>query len=244
VRPHDGPEGPARDDSVSDPVAVCPWGPLEMTLAGDLDAPAIARATVAGWLAAQVDEPTLADAQLLVGELVANSVRHADTPDGAPVSVQGEIRGDALHLQVQDGGTSGSIARRAPDLQHGGGFGLNVVDAIARRWGVARGTGTRVWAEIALATVARAAAVVRDPAGAAHLAAEERRAAAGAALMRTDSARRRASAAREATDRAVTEYGRRSRSLVADLHAAMARHHEDLARGLRLRGADSDSNAA
>jgi anti-sigma regulatory factor (Ser/Thr protein kinase) len=168
-----------------------------MTLARDLDAPAMARAAVAGWLAGQVDEPALGDAQQLVGALVANSVRHAAGPDGATVSVRVEIRGDALHLEVQDGGTSGSIVRRTVDLH-------------------------------------------APPAG---RAAEERRAAAAAALMRAERAHRRASAARQARDQATTEYARRSQSRVADLNAAIARHHEDLARRLRL-GADSDPGAA
>jgi serine/threonine-protein kinase RsbW len=236
------PEGLAPDDPASNAVAVRPLGPFELTLAGCLDAPATARAAVAGWLAGQVDEPTVGDAQLLVGELVANSVRHSDTHAGATVSVRVEIRGDALHLEVQEGGTSGSITRRAPDLEHGGGFDQTLVEAVSRRWGVAGGAGTRVWAEIALVADGRAAAVVPDPA-AAHVAADERGAAV-AALMRADSARRRASAARQARDRAATEYARRSQSRVADLHAAIARHHEDLAGRLRLRAADSDPDAA
>lgn len=238
MRPHHGPEGPAPDAPASYAAAGGVWGPFEMTLRGALDAPATARATVAGWMAGHVDEPTLADAQLLVGELVANSVRHADTPDGAPVSVRVKIRGDAVHLEVQDEGTRGSIIRRPPDLEDGGGFGLTLVEAISRRWGVARGAGTRVWAEIALATGARAPAVRSDAAG------QEGRAAAVAALMRAASARGRASAAREARDRAITEYSRGSQSRMADLHDAIARHHESLARRLRLRGADSDSDAA
>jgi serine/threonine-protein kinase RsbW len=239
VRPHHGPEGLAPDAPASHAAAGGLWGPFEMTLRGALDAPATARTTVAGWMAGHVDERTLADAQLVVGELVGNSVRHADTPDGAAVSVRLKIRGDAVHVEVQDGGTRGSITRRAPDLEDGGGFGLTLVEAIARRWGVARGAGTRVWAEIALATGARAAAVGPDAAGQ-----ERRRVAAVAALMRADTARRRASAAREARDRAITEYSRGSESRMADLHDAIARHHESLARRLRLRGADSDSDAA
>jgi len=34
--------------------------------------------------------------------------------------------------------------RRAPDLQRGGGFGLNAVEILSRRWGVHRDVGTRV----------------------------------------------------------------------------------------------------
>jgi hypothetical protein len=51
---------------------------------------------------------------------------------------------------VHDGGSTGSVMRRAPDLQHGGGFGLNVVEAVSRRWGVARDSGTCVGAEIGI----------------------------------------------------------------------------------------------
>jgi hypothetical protein len=198
VRPHHTPEDPAPDDRASRGVNGGPLGAFEMTLARDVDAPATARAAVAGWLAGQVDEPTLGDAQQLVGALVADSVRPAATPDGATVSVRAEIRGVAVHVEVQDGGTSGSIARRTPGLH-------------------------------------------ASPAG---RAAEERRAAAAAALSRAESARGRASAARQARDQATTEYARRSQSRVADLNAAIARHHEDLARRLRLGGADSDPDAA
>jgi hypothetical protein len=50
--------------------------------------------------------------------------------------------------------------------------------------------------------------------------------AAGAAQVRADGARRRAGAARQAAERATTEYARRAHHRVADLHAEIARHHE------------------
>jgi hypothetical protein len=41
----------------------------------------------------------------------------------------------------------------APDLKRGGGFGLNLVHALSRGWGVRRGAVgvTRVWAELPIA---------------------------------------------------------------------------------------------
>jgi hypothetical protein len=120
---------------------------------------------------------TLTDAQLLVVELVTNSVRDADTPAGAVVSVRAEIRDDALRLEVEDGGRAGTVARRAPDLQRGG-FGLNIVDALSRRWGVDRDAGTRVWADLDIGAVAPDKSAVstggggslrQDPASAAQL---------------------------------------------------------------------------
>jgi len=102
----------------------------------------------------RVGEKMLADALLLVSELVGNSIRHADAPADAVISVHAHVRADVLCPEVQDRGCTGSIARRAPDLQHGGGFGLNLVDAVSQGWGVNRDVGTRVWAEIAFPAAA------------------------------------------------------------------------------------------
>jgi serine/threonine-protein kinase RsbW len=124
-------------------------GPLDVTLAAALDAPAAARAAVSAWMAGHVSETMLADAQLLVGELVANSVRHGSAAPDAVVRVRADVGGDVVRLEVEDRGTAGSIKRRAPDLEHGGGFGLQVVETLSRRWGVNRDAGTRVWAELA-----------------------------------------------------------------------------------------------
>jgi anti-sigma regulatory factor (Ser/Thr protein kinase) len=62
-------------------------GPFEVTLPSALDAPAAARVAVSAWMAGHVSEAMLADAQLLVVELVTNSVRHADAPADAVISV-------------------------------------------------------------------------------------------------------------------------------------------------------------
>jgi anti-sigma regulatory factor (Ser/Thr protein kinase) len=125
--------------------------PLEVTFAAGLAAPAAARAAVTDWMAGHVSRSMLVDAQLLVSELVANSVRHADAAHDAVVSVRAHVGADVLVLEVHDRGTNGPIKRRAPDLQAGGGFGLNVVEVLSRRWGVTRDAGTRVWVELAFA---------------------------------------------------------------------------------------------
>jgi serine/threonine-protein kinase RsbW len=214
---------------------------FELTLAAALDAPSMARAAVSAWLSGRVGETILADAQLLVAELVANSVRHAETRDDAAVRVRAAIRGDAVHLEVEDRGVSGSIVRRAPDLQRGGGFGLNVVEALSRRWGVNRDAGTRVWAEIGIPAVDPPD---RGPAMPPGSNGDARHDAASAAQTRADSARRRAIAARHAGDGAGTEYARHAHHRVAELHAAIARHHERSARTLRLGDRDSNPDAA
>jgi serine/threonine-protein kinase RsbW len=151
MRPHRSvPPQPTREAGVVPSRALL--DPFEVTLALGLDAPAAARAAVTQWMAGHVSRAMLVDAQLLVSELVGNSVRHADAAGDPVVSVRGHIRADILVLEVHDRGTGGSIARRAPDLQRGGGFGLNLVEALSRRWGVDRDAGTRVWVELAFAT--------------------------------------------------------------------------------------------
>ena len=244
MRPHHtAPPPPTRDGPPPGPSPGDLVGPFEVKLAAALDAPAAARAAVAAWMAGHVAETTLADAQLLVVELVANSVRHADAPADAGVSVRAEIRGDALRLEVEDRGSGGSIAPRAPDLQRGGGFGLKLVEALSRRWGVDRNAGTRVWAEIGIRAVACDQAD-RGSAMPLHSNGHSRHDAASAAQARADNARRRAVAARRAWERAATEYARRAHHRVAELHAAMARQHEHCARMLRLGRGVSDPHAA
>jgi len=126
-------------------------GAFEVTLPSSVGAPGAARVAVTAWMAGHVSEAMLADTQLLVVELVTNSVRHADTPPDALVSVRARVSVDGVRVEVEDDGRTGSIARRVPDLQEGGGFGLNVVEKLSARWGVDRDAGTRVWAEIAFA---------------------------------------------------------------------------------------------
>jgi anti-sigma regulatory factor (Ser/Thr protein kinase) len=144
--------GPPTTREAPPPAAIAGGsaGPFEAAFVAGPDAPLAARAAVGGWMGGHVSEATLADAQLLVNELVANSVRHADAPAGAMIDVRAHIGADILRLEVGDRGTSGSVSRRAPDRQRGGGFGLNIVETLSRRWGVDRGAGTHVWAELPL----------------------------------------------------------------------------------------------
>jgi anti-sigma regulatory factor (Ser/Thr protein kinase) len=123
--------------------------PFELHLVAEPDAPAAARSAVSAWIGAAISPAMHVDLLLLISELVTNSVRHAGAPAAGAISVRARVRGDVLRVEVGDCGTNGAIARRAPDLRDGGGFGLNVVDLVSQRWGVDRGVGTRVWAEMA-----------------------------------------------------------------------------------------------
>src|SRR3982750_2761636 len=62
--------------------------PIELGLRPAHDAAATARAAVSAGLAAHLGEVVLADALLLVAELVTNSVRHAQAPADAVITVR------------------------------------------------------------------------------------------------------------------------------------------------------------
>jgi serine/threonine-protein kinase RsbW len=121
---------------------------LEVVVATGLDAPATARAAVAAWLSPQVADQVLNDAQLLVSELVTNSVRHAQLASDATVRVSVEICDGFVRLEVEDPGDV-AIGAVAPNREQGGGFGLFLVEALAQRWGSNHDGTTCVWAELA-----------------------------------------------------------------------------------------------
>ena len=118
----------------------------EATVASGMYAPLVARGHVARWLDGRADAGVRADACLLVSELVTNSVRHADQPPGAPLRIAAAAFDGLVRVEVQDQG-HGPVRRRAPDSREAG-FGLNLVEMLAARWGVDDERGTRVWFEL------------------------------------------------------------------------------------------------
>ena len=91
----------------------------------------------------------LENAQLVVSELVTNSLRHGAVPPG-DVVVSVELMPERFRVGVHDSGSDAVIAAQPPDLDTGGGFGLNLVQMLSERWGVERlaGGGTEVGAQI------------------------------------------------------------------------------------------------
>jgi len=100
--------------------------------------------------AAGVAPHVIADAMVVLGELVGNAVRHARTE----FSVSATCRADKLRLEVGDSDTR-PPALLGLDSESTSGRGLHIVAALACDWGWqtaenAEGmSGKRVWAEIA-----------------------------------------------------------------------------------------------
>jgi len=91
--------------------------------------------------------------RLLVTELVGNSVRHAGLDAADIITLDLELRPDAVRVEVRDPGPGFSAPSFADDPPMGtSGRGLYLVDALADRWGVnrSRDNQARVWFEIDL----------------------------------------------------------------------------------------------
>jgi serine/threonine-protein kinase RsbW len=133
--------------------------PVEVRLALDVHAPAAARAAVSGALSDGVYAVVLDRAQLLVSELATNSVRHSGATPGDDLVLRVERSKTAVRLEVEDSGRGHTVVARPPDLNGGGGFGLNLVHTLSERWGVEHAVAgpTRVWAQLSLTPVDHAA---------------------------------------------------------------------------------------
>ena len=82
------------------------------------------------------------DATLLVSELVTNAGKSGPEEE---IRLIVEDDGERTRFTVHDAGLGPLPAIRDEDPAHGG-HGLRLVDALADRWGVERGS-TRVWFE-------------------------------------------------------------------------------------------------
>jgi anti-sigma regulatory factor (Ser/Thr protein kinase) len=127
----------------------------------------VARHAVVG-LRPYLDPLVAENAELLVSELVTNSVRHAGLPAEAGIEFSLRASAEVLMVEVADAGrgfegeSPGRHVAEAGNARSSG-WGLFLVDRIADRWGAVEGDGeTRVWFE--LRPGARPAVLTSEPA--------------------------------------------------------------------------------
>ena len=130
-------------------VPSAPAGRMEVEVAAGQDAPAAARSAVERWVSGRVSARLYDDVRLLVSELVTNSVRHAQLARDMTIRISVALVDGAVRIEVEDPG-DGAIAAVRPDREHGGGFGLYLVEILAERWGSTNDGKTCVWAELAV----------------------------------------------------------------------------------------------
>jgi anti-sigma regulatory factor (Ser/Thr protein kinase) len=122
----------------------------EVELPAGSGAPGAARLVTAHCLTRLVVPRVLHDAELLVSELVTNSLDHGQLGEHATVLFRIYLTARRLRVEIENAGTAGAVVADHSDHTTGrGGFGLELVDLLATRWGVKRSHGTIVWFEMA-----------------------------------------------------------------------------------------------
>ena len=115
-----------------------------MRLGSGPEAAAEARRAIAA-LRADLDPPLVETLRLLVTELVTNSVRHTKCD---AIELRVAVGSSAVLTEVTD---DGPVFDPDPDSPNdpGGGWGLVLVERLARDWGVREeGDSKRVWFEL------------------------------------------------------------------------------------------------
>lgn len=120
----------------------------ELVLASNEHAPRAARQAVRD-LCEGRDSDCVADAEIVVSELVTNAVRHGEGQD-IVLSLWKSWR--TIDVDVFDGGSG--LTRQSRACSGTGGRGLGIVDALARSWGSsAEGAPSSVWFRAAMPSV-------------------------------------------------------------------------------------------
>ncbi len=94
-----------------------------------------------------VDDPTRRTLELIVSELVTNSVLHGDSSPSHEVALRIECAPERVNGEVCGPGAAFEWEPHDPDLTTPGGLGLMLVDNLAERWGIRRNGETCVWFE-------------------------------------------------------------------------------------------------
>lgn len=118
-----------------------PWRPASVSK--------VRRAVVADLDARDMPAAVIDEAEIVTSELVSNAIRHARPLADGTLRVRWKVKGDAVELEVTDGGGV-SIPKPAPRvLWATTGRGLRIVRSLAHEWGVTEDrSGVTVWAAL------------------------------------------------------------------------------------------------
>jgi anti-sigma regulatory factor (Ser/Thr protein kinase) len=108
---------------------------------------ALLREQLAAW---NVEGEVAQTAELLLSELVTNSIQHAYVPRGREIAVRLARYDGMLRVEAADANNH-RPAPRSAEADDEGGRGLALVVALAERWGCCprrHGIGKAVWAEL------------------------------------------------------------------------------------------------
>jgi anti-sigma regulatory factor (Ser/Thr protein kinase) len=117
---------------------------VDLPFAPDVTAPKAARSELRRLPLSAGEHQVVA---LLVSELVTNCVRYAALGARQRIRVWAHVTPQAVRVEVVDGGAGIGLALRDPSAPNGG-WGLQLVDELADRWGITHAAGTHVWFEL------------------------------------------------------------------------------------------------
>jgi anti-sigma regulatory factor (Ser/Thr protein kinase) len=120
---------------------------MQLSFRADVATPGVARNALRE-SGLSVPARVLPDLQLLVSELVTNSIRHADLAPGQRIELRVHVVPGRVRVEVEDPGRGFTPTPRRPGDRRDEGWGLYLVERIADRWGVVEGSPAIVWFEI------------------------------------------------------------------------------------------------
>jgi two-component sensor histidine kinase len=107
-------------------------------------APAAARRLVGD---ISLDENARAKLELILSELVTNSVVHSGGDGDAALQVRLRRERERIRGEVCGNGPEFDWAPHDPDLEEPGGLGLMIVDTLSESWGICTNSHVCVWFE-------------------------------------------------------------------------------------------------
>jgi anti-sigma regulatory factor (Ser/Thr protein kinase) len=109
-----------------------------------------------------IPETLLDDLEVVVSELLGNSVRHAAPIAGGVVLLAWRIADDEIFVRVTDGGGGRGVTPRHAGPMADSGRGLHIVERLTRVWGVSEHAGglRSVWVAMSLVEPSRALRLV------------------------------------------------------------------------------------
>jgi len=112
-------------------------------------APQVRRALVEDLTALGVSGEVIDEAEIVVAELVSNSLRHARPLSDGCLRVRWKTKGGVVEVEVADGGGPSTPRPAPPALWSSSGRGLRIVRSLAHEWGVHEEKhGRTVWASL------------------------------------------------------------------------------------------------
>ena len=110
-----------------------PWS-ASLRVEGGLTGPRSARAAIACALKDRLEDQPLTDVQLVVSELVTNSVRHAGSGHEYAITIDVLVLRDRVRVTVVDPGSPAPLRVAESELGEPGDLGLRLVERLSNSW--------------------------------------------------------------------------------------------------------------